>query len=302
MENALNYFYDMRIQSIRRRTDIYFIESGTSLFALQKCDDYIDKIDAIYQLNSYMLYNNIYVYRIVKNKYGSVTTLIEDNNYILMEINNQYNEKITLDMIFSFQYKVQIIPELKVNKWKELWIDKIDYFEYQMSKTGLKFPIIRESMSYYIGLAENAISALDEVLNEDLYLQHRRICNDSTYYDFFNPLNLIFDTRVRDFCEYYKNNFIYNEHDKILKISNIFENINYTDNEIFLFYVRMFFPTFYFDIYEKIMTSNENEKKLYKVIKKVIDYEYLLFELSDYLGNKILLPDFKWIYKKNKIK
>lgn len=299
MENEINYFYDMRIQSIRRREDIYFIESGTSLFALQKCDDYIDKIEAIYQLNIHLLYNNIYVYKIVKNRYDSITTLIDNSNYIMLEINNQYDKKITLDMIFLFKYKVQIIPELKVNEWKRLWMDKIDYFEYQMSKIGLKFPIVRESMGYYIGLAENAICALDETLNEDLYLQHRRLSKNSTYYDFFNPLNLIFDTRVRDFCEYYKSDFIYNEHDKNLKISNIFEKFNYNNNEIFFFYIRMFFPTFYFDIYEKTMISNENEKKLYKVIEKVNDYECLLFELGDYLSKKNSLPNFKWL---NKIK
>jgi len=298
VENALNYFYDMRIQSIRQRNDVYFIESGTSLYALQKCDDYIDKIDVIYELNIYLLYNNIYVYKMIKNKYDSVTTLIENNNYILIEIDNQYDKKIDLDMIFSFQYKIQIIPQLKVNGWKNLWMDKIDYFEYQMSKIGLKFPIIRESMSYYIGLAENAITTLGEVLNEDLYLQHRRISKDSTNYDFLNPLNLIFDTRVRDFCEYYKSSLIYNETDKILKVSNIFEKFNYTNNETFLFYIRMLFPTFYFDECEKIITKNETDKKLIKVIEKVNDYEYLLFELNDYLGKMCLLPDFKWINKK----
>lgn len=298
MENALNYFYNVRIQNIRRRDDTYFIDSGTSLYAFQKCDDFVSKIDAIYQLNAYILYNNIYIYRIVKNKYDGIITSIENSNYILLEIDDQYDKKITLDMIFSFQYKVQVIPELKVNQWKKLWIDKIDYFEYQMSKVGLKFPIIRESMSYYIGLAENAISALDEILNEDLYLQHRRINKNSTYYDFFNPLNLVFDTRIRDFCEYYKSSFIYDEYDKFLKISNIFEKINYSDNEIVLFYIRMFFPTFYFDIYEKIMASNENEKKLDMVIKKVDNYQCLLFELNDYLSKKILLPEFKWINRK----
>ena len=45
-----------------------------------------------------------------------------------------------------------------------MWIRKIDYFEYQISQFGKKYPIIRESFNYYVGLAENGISLLNKAM------------------------------------------------------------------------------------------------------------------------------------------
>lgn len=36
-----------------------------------------------------------------------------------------------------------------------MWVQKIDYFEYQVSQMGKKYPVIRESSIYYVGLAES---------------------------------------------------------------------------------------------------------------------------------------------------
>ena len=303
MKNTLKYFYNIETKNIRQSGNVFFIETNSKIFAFQNCDNYIDQIDNIYELNIYLNYNNIYVYRIIKNRFDNIITRVNENNYILLEINSDYNKNITLNMIYEFQYKLDdnliksTFKGLNASNWKSLWMQKIDYFEYQVSEFGLKYPLVRESIGYYIGMAENAICMInDYTLNDSLYLQHRRIDSNSRYYDFYNPLNLIFDTRVRDFCEYYKSNFIYNlRYKEDIKIINYLEKNNYTTNELKLFYIRMFFPSFYFDLYEKVVNNNEDEKRLKKILLRVNEYQLFLYELTSYFSSFLMLPHIEWI-------
>ncbi len=303
MKNTLKYFYNIETKNIRQSGNVFFIETNSKIFAFQNCDNYIDQIDNIYELNIYLNYNNIYVYRIIKNRFDNIITRVNENNYILLEINSDYNKNITLNMIYEFQYKLDdnliksTFKVLNASNWKSLWMQKIDYFEYQVSEFGLKYPLVRESIGYYIGMAENAICMInDYTLNDSLYLQHRRIDANSRYYDFYNPLNLIFDTRVRDFCEYYKSNFIYNlRYKEDIKIINYLEKNNYTTNELKLFYIRMFFPSFYFDLYEKVVNNNEDEKRLKKILLRVNEYQLFLYELTSYFSSFLMLPHIEWI-------
>ena len=303
MKNTLKYFYNIETKNIRQSGNVFFIETNSKIFAFQNCDNYIDQIDNIYELNIYLNYNNIYVYRIIKNRFDNIITRVNENNYILLEINSDYNKNITLNMIYEFQYKLDdnliksTFKGLNASNWKSLWMQKIDYFEYQVSEFGLKYPLVRESIGYYIGMAENAICMInDYTLNDSLYLQHRRIDANSRYYDFYNPLNLIFDTRVRDFCEYYKSNFIYNlRYKEDIKIINYLEKNNYTTNELKIFYIRMFFPSFYFDLYEKVVNNNEDEKRLKKILLRVNEYQLFLYELTSYFSSFLMLPHIEWI-------
>lgn len=303
MKNTLKYFYNIETKNIRQSGNVFFIETNLKIFAFQNCDNYIDQIENIYELNMYLNYNNIYVYKIIKNRFDNIITRVNENNYILLEINNDYNKNITLNMIYEFQYKLDdnliksTFKRLNASNWKSLWMQKIDYFEYQISEFGLKYPLVRESIGYYIGMAENAICMINNyILNDSLYLQHRRIDTNSRYYDFYNPLNLIFDTRVRDFCEYYKSNFIYNlRYKEDIKIIDYLEKNNYTTNELKLFYIRMFFPSFYFDLYEKVVNNNEDEKRLKKILLRVNEYQLFLYELTSYFSSFLMLPHIEWI-------
>lgn len=302
MKNTLKYFYNIEVYNVRQNGNVFFIESNSGILALQNCNNYIEVMDEIYQLNLYLNYNNIYTYTIVKNKFNSLITTINENNYVLLKIDNHYNDDVTLKMIYDFQYKIDDnfrknnLKFLSANNWKDLWIKKVDYFEYQVSEFGLNFPLIRESIGYYIGMAENAISAMNSVLNNDLYLQHRRLDINSKCYDFYNPLNLIFDTRIRDFCEYYKSDFIYNQdYKKDIRFTDYVEGNNFTANELNLFYIRMFFPSFYFDMYERVVNEKENEKKLKKILLRVNEYQLLLGEMEEYLVRFVIVPHIEWI-------
>ena len=298
MKNTIKYFYNIEIEDIRQIGNKYIFDYMDNKYSFENCTDYIQYMDEIYKLNKFMVYNKLPVYQIVTNKFNEVITNVNEVSYILMLIDNNYDLDITIDDLFLYQFKTNINSKLKVNEWKILWVNKIDYFEYQINQFGIKYPLIRESMGYFVGMAENAISMFDKSMDNDLYLQHRRIRNNSKQYDFLNPLNIIIDTRSRDISEFYKSYFI-EEKDKDNKINiiNYLVKYNYNEEELYLFYVRMFFPTFYFDKYEKIVNDTVEEEKIKKTIDKVNDYQLFLKELTLYLNQYISIPNVEWIKK-----
>ena len=103
------------------------------------------------------------------------------------------------------------------NLWKQLWSNKVDYFEYQITQVGKKYPLIRESFSYYIGVVEAGICLLNNSKKLRCSVAHKRITKNEDLFEFYNPTNYILDTRVRDLSEYFKTMTLgsYNEKDYI---------------------------------------------------------------------------------------
>jgi len=68
-----------------------------------------------------------------------------------------------------------------------------------------------------------------------------------------------------------------------------------TEYELQMFFVRMLFPTFYFDIYEEVITGDMKEKELLRIITHTERYEILLKQLYQYLRTIIYLPEIEWL-------
>ena len=163
--------------------------------------------------------------------------------------------------------------------------------------------MILNSFSYYIGLAENAISYINranELYKNDLYkvtLSHRRIFYPNTKLNYFNPISFIFDLDVRDVAEYIKVMFFKNE-DALLELITYLKITKLSNYSYHMLYARLLYPSYYFDIYENIMNNNELEENLLPIIKKVEEYELFLknsyLEISKYTE----IDKIEWIIKK----
>jgi len=132
--------------------------------------------------------------------------------------------------------------------------------------------------------------------NDNLVISHRRVKHDSIIQDLYNPLNLVVDSKVRDISEYFKSCFINNKIN-INDVKNYFNQVQLTQKELYLFFLRMLFPSFYFDLYINIIDDNLNQKEYDKVISKINDYQKLIKELYWYLKPYANLPDIEWIIK-----
>ena len=283
LKNTINYYYNLNINTIHQKEKNYYFKADNKNYLLLKCTN-IEEPDDIYRLNIY-LSQILPVHRIVLNANNEAITKINDSNYLLLELFSN-NNKINLNNIIELS-NIRIpfsVDKLKRNDWYNLWIKKVDYFEYQLSQIGKKYPLIRESFNYYVGLAENAIILVNNIdfNNIPLGLSHRRITNMS--FNLYNPLNIVIDARIRDVCEYFKFCF-FNNIDISMELELFLSYNSFNIDEAKLFLARMFFPTYYFDLYEKIIDNEIDESEIKKVIIKADNYEKILKQVYYHFKN-----------------
>ena len=301
MKNAISYFYNLVASDIHQVKDNYFFIVNEKQYVLTLYNRSYEELTEIYQITNILRMRNLPIHEIILNKDNNILTPLNQKNYLLLKINVNYKEIINLKDLLQFSNYAIIDSGTYhlTREWYQLWTSKVDYFEYQISQFWKKHKLIRESFNYFIGLTETSISLLKNTNIKDNYylaVSHRRISPEDTLFDLYNPLNFVIDIRVRDFAEYFKRRFFISpvpleEIKYYLLVSNL------TTNEMILFFIRMLFPSFYFDLYEKVMEENFSEKKLVNIIENTKSYEEFLKELYNYLRPITNMPEIEWLLK-----
>ncbi len=269
-----------------------------------------DELNDLLLLNAELLEKGIPTSRFIPNIYNQYITKDANNKYILFEsplnISKEYN---VLDMI-HFANQLQISKKKSVlyrNSWGELWSKKVDYFEYQVTQLGKNKPIILNSFSYYIGLAENAISYVNNTIKnhqisiyESITLQRKRIIFPNIQLNYFNPLNYVIDIEVRDIASYFKALFFEDYDNLWIEVNAYLKRKRLSIFGYQLLYARLLYPSYYFDIYEKVMEGKMEEKELLKVINKVDEYELFLKNIFIEISKYAPIEKIEWIMDKKK--
>lgn len=299
MKNVLSYYYNLHLSDIHQTEGIYRFNLNGIDYAFTLYKRNLNEIRELYELSLLLFQNGIMVHQFVLNKENQLITYVNQKPYVLLQIYNNSKQNITINDInnFSFSSSILKLPEKQVN-WANLWSDKIDYFEYQVNQFGKKNPLIRDSFSYFSGLVENGISLFNilELDYNNYSVSHQRLSSKDTMFEFLNPMNLIIDYKVRDACEFYKEKFL-NKQSISNEIKEYLSNKNLNVYEILLFFIRMFYPSFYFDKYEYIINNEEDDYQLKNIIEFSDKYEKLLKEIYFYLSKYINMPDIEWIKK-----
>lgn len=299
MKNALNYYYNLNPTSIHQINNNYRCYVGTDEYLLTKYEDTSDNINKIYELSTYLLQNKVPCHQIILNINNEIITSINGEPYLLLRVYVN-NRQVTSEDIFAFSNLYadkKMFTNLTKDNWYEMWAKKIDYFEYQISQFGKRFPIVRESINYYIGMAENSISLFSHFsFDNNLVVCHKRIKNNEGLIDLYNPLNFILDNRTRDLSEYIKDKFFFDRYDVNEAKNDILKfNLNY--NLLPLLFIRLLFPSYYFDYYEDVVAGKKNENILIKIVEK--NNSYLIFwrDLYYFFNANNKLPEIEWIIK-----
>ena len=297
MCNFIDYFYGIKIDNIEFDNKNYFFIYKGYLYELYVIDTEID-INLVVNINKAMVGRTL-ISKIIVNQLGNYISNYNGVSYILMKIYADNKRKISINDI---DYLGNSLYTNKINSnWGVLWSKKIDYLENLISQFGKKYPIMVNSFNYFVGMAENAISYFNSIKfteNYSYYISHKVMNIDEVVDCFYNPLNIIFDYKVRDIAEYIKKVFFCVDYDKSKiynEINKYFSNNKFTITDIRLLIARLLYPSFYFELYEKILVEGKNEKIILDVVSNIDDYEKYLNGIISYFKKQYGVDDIKWL-------
>ena len=295
MKESICYYYNINVDKIDELNDKYHFKIQNQDYFFVFYNRLPAELDDIIKCIIDLQNKGLDIHIPILNIENSYLTQINGNNYILLEINNPKEEFSIFDIIDNNRKLVlnDNYSNLYRNNWEKLWEDKIDYYEYQIRELGLDKDIIKNSFSYYIGLAENAISYVHIInnmysnYNPRIVWSHRRIFYPNYKINYYNPLSFIFDIEIRDIAEYLKSIFFSIGYDETITELQTYLKIQRLDSFMYnMLFARLLFPTYYFDNYEDVMNKSREEDDLIKVIERVEEYEKFLkktyFEISKY--------------------
>lgn len=305
-----NYSLNSDINILKKNDYYYFVYSNKKYY-FSEYNRSEEEFNDLFELNNELINKNIATGVFILNKDNNYITKYDDKKYVLIEMplssDNEYN---VLDMV-DYAKLLPIEKEnslLYRNNWSELWSSKVDYFEYQVSQLGKDKKIILNSFDYYVGLAENAISYVNNTIKnykrsdyEKITLQRKRIFYPNLHYEYFNPLNYIVDIEVRDVASYFKSLFFNSYEDLWIEVNSYFKRNKLSMFGYQLLYSRLLFPSFYFDIYEDVMENNKDEEVLMKYIEKASDYEDFLKDMYQIISKYAPIDKIDWIVNKKEL-
>lgn len=301
MKNNIIYYYNIEVSNLVKNGNYYSFYVNDDRYEFNIYTRDFKEENDILKLNKFMVENNILVHEIIPNKNGNVVSVVDNVPYVLYKVYINKDKKITLDeLTFMSQYDAIGVDSLKRNEWDTLWGTRIDYLEYQINQMGKKYPILVDSFSYFVGMAENAISyvknTIIETKKEEL---DKDVISHSKVYDSINsiydPLNIIIDHKSRDVSEYIKASFFLNNKKIFEELDIYFSKNYYSFYGIRLLFGRVIYPSFYFDLYDNVILGNVKESEVLNITSRTVEYEAYLKEIYYYLRKFYNIPMIDWL-------
>lgn len=305
MKETIMYYYNIDVDVLEENDGKYHFKYQNRDYFFVFYNRNLEELDDIITCVFNMKVKGILVNDIIMNINGSFLTSINGFNYILMSVVNPKEEFDIFDIV-NIASKLHLnnkTSKLYRNNWGTLWMQKIDYFEYQIRELALNKPVVKDSFSYYIGLAENAISYVNNInarfpnVSSAVVLAHRRVFYPNYKLNFFNPLSFIFDLEVRDVAEYLKAMFfaIDTEYEALEDLKSYLSIRSLSVYDASMLYARLLYPSYYFDIYEEVMNKERDEEDLVSVIKKADLYEDFLKKAYLEITKYAMIEKIDWL-------
>ena len=304
MKETLEYYYGLDIESIEELDGKYHFKIENQDYFFVFYNRGIEELEDIINVSNEMVKKGINVHKILINRNNSFLTKVGEYNYILFVVSNLNEEYDIFDMVKISEKLVlnNNKSNLYRNNWGTLWSEKIDYFEYQVRELSIEKDVVKNSFSYYIGMAENAISYVNNTnmkYGMDVYrivLSHRRVFYPNYKLNYLNPLSFVFDLEVRDIAEYLKAMFFKKDISFCLdELSSYLKIRHLSLYEYQMLYARLLYPTYYFDVYESVMNKNGDEEELVNIIKKCDSYEEFLKKAYLEISKYAKIDKIEWI-------
>ena len=258
-----------------------------SYYLIQSTEISEETIIELSRIVDFLENHNIFFHQFIK---GKNNYLFNYNNkyYVLMKIRIFYEREITLKEILTISnINIESLKLNKINIAQRIE-NKIDFLEQYIANYEKNYAL--EDLNYYIGLSENAILLYNLFEVKSMHVAHKRIHKNEKTIDFYNPLNIILDTKSRDLAEYVKTLFFETDYNLI------FDSLKYIKLEEWFFYFsRLLYPSYYFDCLEDIIIYNTDLDCQKKISRKANEYEKNLKNLYRLMNGYIKMPIIEWL-------
>lgn len=297
MNNAILFFYNINVSSVKKINKNYYFKYLNDNYGIYSYNRDILDAPALYLLNIELLNRGLIGYEIIPTNNREILFIYEGKYYIMMKFPNITNRTISYNDILNFNFEIENnkYKNLDKSNWNQSWSNKIDFIQYQFRQISNKYPIIDNAIDYFIGIWENAISYyVDNVkTTSKKYVCHKRVDVNMDLLEFLNPLNFVVDYKERDIGDYLKS-YVTTKNYSIHSFDNI---LNYQSRDsIIVLISRILFPSYFFDLYEKIIVDKQKEKDILKVIDKKSNIIHLLKYIFDRYYD-LNIPYINWIKK-----
>lgn len=307
MKDIILYNYQIDLENIKEYKEYSVFEINNVWYYFTKLKRKEKEWEELLVVVEELWKKNKKVFPFIKNVYGSLVTQVENIPYVLVRV-TQPNIEYGILEIIEYQKDV-ILKENKSalyrNEWGSLWSSKVDFFEYQVHELGKEYPIILNSFSYYVGLAENAISYVNKINKHlkkpndvPIVLSHKRVAYPNISLNFDNPLNFIFDIEVRDIASYIKSLFFEDENAAWIDLITYIKLRKPSMYSLSMLYARLLYPSYYFDLHQKIIEKETKEESLLKIIDKIESYENFLKKAYEEFTKYAPIEPVTWLLKK----
>ncbi len=267
MIDKLKEYYGIKVDYYQKKEEgiLFFIVDQCYYFCSTLYDDETVK-ESLQIIQSY---SSIPFHSIIINKNGKY---IEDG-FILFKLNT-FVDDITINDIYLYDVRC----DQKGFQMNLFWEEKLDYFDNHISEL-FQNEEIRDSYDYFLGIGEMLLSIIRfEEYYYDVRLSHKKIRSLSTL-SFYNPLNVSFDSVVKDLAGYIR---LTKDYDLL---SKIYESVpGYLRN---YFYVRLCFPYLYFDGLLSYL-NDENSNIVTNFLLNINEYQEYINNIQRIFGIYII--------------
>lgn len=301
MKNAIKYYYNLDIEKIYKEYNYFYFYLDDIKICIYKLERNINELPELVRVSNELFNNKIPVATFITTINNNFYYAYDEENYALLRINCYENDSIDIYDISNFNKMLVSKNKDILNNipWNISFANTIDRIEEALKDFNKEYLNLQNNINYYIGLAENAIIYYDSVQSEVnikhmYHISHKRINYNMQLQEFYNPLNFIFDFEIRDLASYMQSAFFNNKFD----FDEFEKYINYKKYDrylIELLYIRLLYPSYYFDITEKVILKEIDEKVLNLFHNKSLEYEDFLINIYCILKSKYNITNVEWI-------
>lgn len=212
------------------------------------------------------------------------------------------------------QYQPQHISSY--GQWKELWINKLTFFENKIKSLGLEAGnaydrLLVNTLPYIIGISENAIQLIRESEQERDYAinDQATICfhryQDQLLQPMIDSNQLVYDHPARDISSYIRTELQREDEKSMKNIEDFLDSYQEVESLSSLcwrmIYARLIYPIHLFDKIEEGFRREQDEnmeEKMGRALEEQTEYEKRLKELFSIIDKKDKinnLPRLQWL-------